>query len=101
MANVKRYVSVRLYLPDSKIGNEADNTAGVDVQHSTGNLGTFGPVLKSKRQQYHDSRLLLPVNGRYRYVSACAQVMAFFGILFLISFNAENWKAVVMFFGLL
>lgn len=101
MANVKRYVSVRLYLPDSGTEIQDKDTSGVSVCDAKSNMGGGMFHIKSRREQYHDSRLLFPINGRYRIVSGGVQVVALIAFIFLISFNAGNWKAMFLFLSLM
>lgn len=101
MANDKRYVSIRMYLPDSSEETKAGDSASVGVQHHKSSMGSGVFHIRARRQQHHDSRLHVRPDRVYRSITNTAQVLGLMAFVLLISHNANNWKAVVLFLALL
>jgi hypothetical protein len=101
MEQGRRYRGFRLYLHDSGEEIQKDNTSDTTVLPRAHDMGNFGPSFRSRREQYNGDRLLLCRNGRYRFVAASAQVVGLLSFVVLISANADNWKSIVLFLGLM
>ncbi len=59
MGNFKRYVGIRLYLPDSESEVKEGGETGVDVKPAALGVGGLRISVKARREHHQDSRLAI------------------------------------------
>lgn len=97
MASAKHYRSFRLYLDDSPEKVPAAIDTDSDILHFTHNMGGDKLGIKTRRECFADSKLLVRSGSHSNYrvnYQEMVGAMIFAGAIYL---NTGNWKADVLF----
>jgi hypothetical protein len=97
MEQGRRFRGFHLYMDSGPEEIQEFDSASGRVLSDSFDMGDSRFVMRTKREQYHDSRLSVLPKSRHSYMEILCEVVGCSVVIWAVFVNAGNWKANILF----